>query len=187
MLGYPSGRSSTRNVHISNLKVGVLTFLSINFREEHKKMYTQMQEKMKTPEGIREVVANTLWGKGHAKCRKCNTIIEYDISNQDVYVEKKVIKLKGSRSMKGHQGYRFVIACPGGDGQIDLGEFYPAGGLERGNPGDQYFPKGYAKGYLNDLCDAYRIIGEENVKSKQELGKGFLDKNKKISPSNNNL
>ena len=41
MLGYPFGRSSTRNVHLSNLKVGVLTFLcmknQIIFKMEKKK------------------------------------------------------------------------------------------------------------------------------------------------------
>ena len=116
--------------------------------------YEEMYQKMKTPEGMREVVAGTLWGKGHAKCRSCDEVVEYDVSNPNVNVEEVTVSPDGSNlrpNPKAPQGFRFVMKCPKEDGQIDFGEFYSGVGLGRGSPGDRYAPEGYAKGYESEF------------------------------------
>ena len=140
---------------------------------------SEMYKKMETPEGMREVVAGTLWGKGHAKCRSCNTVVEYDVSNPNVNVEEVTVRPDGgylSPNPRPRQGFRFVMACPTGDGQIDFGEFYSSIGLGRGSPGDRYTPDGPARGYTSELVAAYRELGEENARQRREFGEGFLDK-----------
>ena len=144
-----------------------------------KETTNEMCQKMETPEGMREVVAGTLWGKGHAMCPSCETVVDYDVSNPDVDVREVTVRPDRSylsTNPRPRQGFRFVMVCPTGDRQIDLGEFYSSIGLGRGSPGDRCTPEGLSRGYTSELVDAYRKLGEENARQRIESGEGFLDK-----------
>lgn len=150
--------------------------------EQERAAHEEWYEKMKTPEGMREVVAGTMYGKGNAKCRCCGKVVAFDISDREkVDVEEVTIYPRGNHLVANpqpRQGFKFSMQCPNEDSVISLGEFFKGIGLDHSNLGDNYTTDGPAKGYSSELSDAYRKLGEANAHSRKEdpNGVGFLDK-----------
>lgn len=140
------------------------------------------EETLKTPEGMKEAVAKSPWGKGHAKCRSCGKIVDYDISSPKVTIKPATLKPHGSYlnpDPKTRSGFELSMPCPKGDTTIKLGKYYSRkSSLEYTDLGDIYSKHKALNCYISDFVESYRIIGEQDRLSKEESpdGIGFLDK-----------
>src|SRR3989339_1062954 len=126
-----------------------------------------------TPEGLAQLLDER--ATTQAQCRDCGSVVDTMYKDAQYAAEGITLPASGAKRTT----YHYTMKCPNDQHQIDLGSFRVGGSIEGGahieqdrrDRSDLISCKG---NYLSDIFRAYKQMGEENQRSIEELGKGFL-------------